>query len=209
MNDSAATRRIIENEIASNHVVLFMKGSKASPRCGFSARVSSILEELGVSYKDIDVLADPALRDEIKAFAQWPTVPQLYVGGRFIGGCDIVSDLYGSGELQQVLGARKRDVDAPSITLTERAAAELRELKLSERESVRLEIDPQYRFDLLVEASRPEDVALSDKGVTVRLSPASANRAGGLLIDFVEDGIRAGFKIQRQSSASARSSSGE
>lgn len=209
MHDSAVTRRTIEREIASNHVVLFMKGSKTSPRCGFSARVSAILEELGVSYKDIDVLADPALRDEIKAFSQWPTIPQLYVGGRFIGGCDIVSDLHQSGELRQVLGARKQNVDAPSLTLTERAAAELRGLQLSERESVRLEIDPQYHFDLLVEASRPEDVELSDKGVTLRLSPASANRAGGLLIDFVEDGVSAGFKIQRQSSVSACASSGE
>jgi monothiol glutaredoxin len=206
MQDLATTRRMIESEIASNQVVLFMKGSKASPRCGFSARISSILEELGVSYKDIDVLADPALRDEIKAFSQWPTIPQLYVGGRFIGGCDIVSDLYASGELHQLLGARQPE--SPSITITERAANELRGLSLSERESLRLEIDPGNQFDLLVESSRPDDVELSDKGITLRLSPSSAKRAGGLLLDFVEDGVRAGFKIQRQSSVSARSSGG-
>lgn len=208
MHDTATTRRMIEAEIGSNHVVLFMKGSKVSPKCGFSARVSAILEELGVRYKDIDVLADPALRDEIKAFSQWPTIPQLYVGGRFVGGCDIVSDLYASGELQQLLGVHAHEAEPPSITITDRAANELRGLQLSEREALRLEIDPQLQFDLLVEVSRPDDVKLSDKGITLRLSPASAKRAGDLLLDFVEDGVRAGFKIQRQQGVAARSPSG-
>lgn len=93
----------IRNEITTNDVVLFMKGNAKFPQCGFSATVVSVLGNLGVTFRDINVLADPALRDGIKQFSDWPTIPQLYVKGEFIGGCDIVKEMTQSGELQALL----------------------------------------------------------------------------------------------------------
>jgi monothiol glutaredoxin len=98
-----ATRQRIEKTIGSDRVVLFMKGSRRMPQCGFSATVVQILDSLVSEYRTVDVLADPRIREGIKAYSQWPTIPQLYVGGEFIGGCDIVREMYASGELQQVL----------------------------------------------------------------------------------------------------------
>ena len=93
----------IQAIIQNNNVVLFMKGSKDFPQCGFSASVSHILHKLEVDFKDIDILKDPELRQAIKEFSDWPTIPQLYVKGEFIGGCDIVKEMYEAGELQELL----------------------------------------------------------------------------------------------------------
>jgi monothiol glutaredoxin len=93
----------IKNDISNNNIVLFMKGNAASPRCGFSSMVVTILTKFGVSFKDIDVLADNELREGIKQFSDWPTIPQLYIKGEFIGGCDITKELYENGELEQIL----------------------------------------------------------------------------------------------------------
>jgi len=92
----------IEKEISSNDVVLFMKGTPVFPQCGFSSMVSQVLSHIGVEFKGVDVLAEPTLRDGIKAFSDWPTIPQLYVNGAFIGGCDIVKEMYENGELQEL-----------------------------------------------------------------------------------------------------------
>jgi monothiol glutaredoxin len=92
----------IENDIKSNDIVLYMKGTAKFPQCGFSAVVVKVLQDLQVPFKDVNVLADPALRDGIKQFSDWPTIPQLYVKGEFIGGCDIVKEMVQSGELQQL-----------------------------------------------------------------------------------------------------------
>ena len=100
--DATVTDRI-KQDIADNSVVLFMKGTPVFPQCGFSARVVQILTQMGVKFKGIDVLADPAIRQGIKEFSNWPTVPQLYVKGEFVGGCDIVSEMYENGELKQML----------------------------------------------------------------------------------------------------------
>jgi monothiol glutaredoxin len=92
----------IEQEISGAPVVLFMKGSPVFPQCGFSAAVVQILSQLGVKFKGVDVLSDPQIRQGIKEFSSWPTIPQLYVKGEFIGGCDIVREMYETGELKQV-----------------------------------------------------------------------------------------------------------
>jgi monothiol glutaredoxin len=96
----------IKQDIADNEVVLYMKGSPVFPQCGFSAAVVQILTNLGVRFKGIDVLTDPSLRQGIKEFSQWPTVPQLYVKGDFVGGCDIVREMYETGELEELLTER-------------------------------------------------------------------------------------------------------
>jgi monothiol glutaredoxin len=104
MSDSVQER--IEREISEHDVVLFMKGTPVFPQCGFSSLVVQVLSHLGVKFKGVDVLSDPALRQGIKAFSDWPTVPQLYVKGEFVGGCDIVREMYESGELTELLMTR-------------------------------------------------------------------------------------------------------
>ncbi len=105
MTDNQVLDRIGE-EIAANDVVLFMKGTPQFPQCGFSAAVTNVLSQLGVPFKGVDVLADDAIRQGIKAFSNWPTIPQVYVKGEFVGGCDIVREMYQSGDLQQLLQAK-------------------------------------------------------------------------------------------------------
>ena len=97
------TRQKIESLVNDNKVVLFMKGTKNFPQCGFSGAVAQILKNLDVGYKDVNVLADPAVREGVKEYAQWPTIPQLYIDGKFIGGCDIVRELHSRGELATML----------------------------------------------------------------------------------------------------------
>lgn len=97
----------IQQEIGENDVVLYMKGTVKLPQCGFSATVANILDKLEVIYKDVDILKDPNLRQAIKDFTNWPTIPQLYVKGEFIGGCDIVREMFVSGELQELLKRKK------------------------------------------------------------------------------------------------------
>jgi monothiol glutaredoxin len=92
--------------IAREHVVLFMKGVPAAPQCGFSAGVVQILSREGVTFTSVNVLTDPELREGIKAFSNWPTIPQLYIGGEFVGGADIVREMYQSGELAAALRAK-------------------------------------------------------------------------------------------------------
>jgi len=93
----------IRKTVAANDVVLFMKGTKDVPQCGFSAQVGQILAHLDVAYKDVNVLEDMGIREGIKSFSQWPTIPQLYVKGEFVGGCDIIREMFQEGELQSLL----------------------------------------------------------------------------------------------------------
>jgi monothiol glutaredoxin len=93
----------IRKEVAGNDVVLFMKGTRVMPQCGFSLQVAQILNHLGVNFKDINVLEDMGVREGIKAYSNWPTIPQLYIKGEFIGGCDIVREMFQAGELQELL----------------------------------------------------------------------------------------------------------
>ena len=99
------TKTQIEKDIKENSVMLYMKGSKTEPMCGFSAQVVNILNDTGVEYVTKNVLEDEYLRQAIKDFSDWPTIPQLYIKGEFIGGCDIITELYQSGELKQQLSA--------------------------------------------------------------------------------------------------------
>jgi len=95
----------IEREVRENRVVVYMKGTPSFPMCGFSAATVEVLREIGVPFKAIDILAEPEKRDAIKTFSNWPTIPQVYVGGKFIGGCDIVREMHARGELAPLLKA--------------------------------------------------------------------------------------------------------
>ena len=110
----------IRDTIAKNDVVLFMKGTKMMPQCGFSSRVAGVLNFMGVEFQDVNVLADAEIRQGIKDFSEWPTIPQLYVKGEFVGGCDIVTEMTLSGELDQLL-------EAKGVAFDKAAAEKIRE----------------------------------------------------------------------------------
>ena len=102
---------LIKNEIENNEVCLFMKGTPDAPQCGFSAAVSKLLLMLNLKFKDVNVLADMDLREGIKEFSDWPTIPQLYVKGEFVGGCDIVREMFKSGELHELLQSKGIEIE--------------------------------------------------------------------------------------------------
>jgi monothiol glutaredoxin len=116
MNFQGHVQEWIGKQIAGNDVVLFMKGTKTMPQCGFSMQVAQILNHLGVDFKDINVLEDMSVRDGVKAYSNWPTIPQLYVKGEFIGGCDIVREMFQTGELQELLTAKGVAHNAQTLT---------------------------------------------------------------------------------------------
>jgi monothiol glutaredoxin len=101
-----AISQFIENEVKSNDVVVFMKGTPGFPQCGFSGQVVQILDYLGVDYKGVNILTSDELRQGIKDYSQWPTIPQLYVKGEFVGGCDIIREMFQAGELQTFFGEK-------------------------------------------------------------------------------------------------------
>jgi monothiol glutaredoxin len=105
-------RDAIQEAVADNEIILFMKGTPEQPMCGFSARTSAALNALGAEYAAVDVLPDPRIRQELSAISNWPTIPQLFVKGELVGGCDIVTEMYESGELADVLGVQP-PADAP------------------------------------------------------------------------------------------------
>jgi monothiol glutaredoxin len=193
MNESL--RKQLAELVAKNQVGLFMKGNRHGPQCGFSAQVVQILDGLLPSYETVDVLSSPEIRDGIKEFSQWPTIPQLYIGGQFVGGCDIVRDLSNSGELQRLLGAGAAEPASPTITVSDAAAKAFHSyLADSGGDSLRLKIDPPFHYDLFLGPPEPGDVAASASGLTFLLDPTSARRAVDVHVDFI-DGGEGGFKI--------------
>jgi monothiol glutaredoxin len=155
-----------------------------------------ILEALGTTYASVDVLGDAGIRDGIKEYSDWPTIPQLYVKREFVGGCDIVKELYGSGELEEKLGGKSEPVEPPQIIVTEAAAKALKGAVQSPTEGVRFEIDGRYNYGLSIGDRGSNDVVVEAGGVTLLLDRASARRAGGTKIDYVETPQGAAFKIE-------------
>ena len=192
-------RTELDKLVHSNDVVLFMKGNRRFPQCGFSQTVIGILDKVTSGYETVDILRDPSVREGMKEFSSWPTFPQLYVKGSFVGGCDIVKELYGSGELQKLLGVEAgpaAPVKTPAITLTASAAKAFSDATADAGDDVlRLEIDPQYNHDLHFAPKGPGDLAVTTSGVVLHVDPASAARADGLTIDFVESPSGMAFKI--------------
>ena len=143
---SDALKKQLDDLVSSNKVVLFMKGNRRAPQCGFSASVVGILDELLPSYETVDVLSSPELRDGIKIYSEWPTIPQLYIDGRFVGGADIVKEMSSSGDLAKALGATVAEVAPPTITITPAALTALREaMEPGSDDLLRLEIDARFQ----------------------------------------------------------------
>jgi monothiol glutaredoxin len=186
-------RANIEQTLDTHAVVLFMKGTPRAPQCGFSARVVQILETLGTRYEAVNVLADPALREGIKEFSSWPTIPQLYVRREFVGGCDIVTELFASGELADKLGAPPPA--PPKISVTEAAEKALLAAIETADDFVRVEIGPNFEHGLSLSPKQPGDLEIQAGGLILLSDRLSAAKANGLSIAYVETPDGHAFKL--------------
>ncbi len=187
----------IDTLLADHEVVLFMKGNRRMPQCGFSARVVGILDGIIDDYHTVDVLSDPEVRSGMKEYSDWPTFPQLYVGAELVGGCDIITEMAGTGELHETFGVELEDVATPDVVVTEAALAELAGALsgLADGEFLRLKIPPTFRYELNLGPKTFGDVEVAVGPHTLLLDRASAKVAGGTVIDFVTEGMQSGFKI--------------
>ncbi len=179
----------------SSKVVLFMKGNRRMPQCGFSSRVVEILNGMLDEYETVNVLADADVRSGIKEYSDWPTIPQLYIGGEFVGGCDIVTVMAGNGELHQALGIELEEVETPEITVTEAAAKALAGALDGATEGLRFKIGDGYRYELTLGGKVFGDLEVQAGGVSFLMDRASAKRAPGTVIDFVKSAMGEGFQI--------------
>jgi len=191
-----ATKKQIEDLIQKNRVMVFMKGSKSFPQCGFSSAVVSILKEVGVPFETANVLSDPALRDGIKEFSDWPTIPQLYVDGQFVGGCDIVREMHANGDLQKVLGVKVEPPKTPVIMLSDSAAKAFRDATEPGEDKLRLEINPSFQVDLYFAPEKPGDLKVMANGIEILVDASTARRADGVSIDYIEGPDGGGFKVE-------------
>lgn len=185
----AALRALID----AHEVVLFMKGRRESPQCGFSAQAVSLLGAYLGEFHTVDVLADPALREDLKQFSDWPTIPQLYVKGEFVGGVDILQQLFEDGDLAETLGRSTEPPRAPTITLSPAAAAAIGR-HLGEGQGLRLTINARYQARLDADQPKLGDYRLEQGGVLLLIDRASALRAEGVQVDFLP-GAAGGFKV--------------
>src|SRR6187551_2581632 len=162
---SEALRQQFSELTTSNRVVLFMKGTRRAPQCGFSAEVVRILDDLLPNYETVDVLSSPAVRDGIKEFSSWPTIPQLFVDGKFVGGCDIVREMSASSELSQLLGLEVAPVTPPRVSISEGALKALSAaVGDAGDDALHIEVGPRFEYDLFVGPRRPTDVESKTNG---------------------------------------------
>lgn len=204
MSLDPALRERIAAILASHRVVLFMKGTRAAPRCGFSAGAVGTLDGLLEAYHDIDVLADADLREGIKAYGNWPTIPQLYIGGELVGGSDIIQQLAGSGELHALLGVATPDRTPPAITITAPAADAIRAaLADAGDDRLHVAIDGRYRTQFLLKPAAGDEIRAESAGIEVLFDLPSAQRARGLVIDWAETVQGAGLVIRNPNAPAA------
>lgn len=192
-----AVRERIDTLLHANRVVLFMKGDPDGPQCGFSAKAVGALGALGVEYAHVDVLSDADIREGIKSYGDWPTIPQLYIGGELIGGSDIIEQMANSGELHAALGLPAPDRTPPQVHVTPAAVAMLRQAiaDAGGDVTVRIDVDPRFRTRLqLAPMDAAAITALAD-GIALQFDLAGARRAEGLSIDFADDDRGRGLVI--------------
>jgi monothiol glutaredoxin len=182
-----STREKIENLVQQNHVVLFMKGTPQAPQCGFSSKTVGLLDSVLKEYKSVDVLADEEIREGIKVYGDWPTIPQLYINGELVGGCDIVTAMFNSSELHDMLGVEAPDRTPPEITISDSAAEKILEA-MAGHEGIGLHfaIDAGFQSQFNVAPAEGHEIKIQTKGITLLFDLASAQRANGAVIDWVE-----------------------
>ena len=195
MNPETRTR--IEQILATHPVVLFMKGSPKAPQCGFSAKAVGILDGLVPGYAHFDVLMDPEIREGIKEFGNWPTIPQLYVGGELLGGSDIIGQMHDSGELNAALGLPPPDRTPPALEISERAAEAIRGAlgNADDGDVLHMTVDPRFNARFELKPATGREIVAEAAGLRVHFDLASAPRARGLKIDWAEDERGAGLSI--------------
>ena len=190
MSLDPVVRQRIQALLETHPVVLFMKGTPHAPQCGFSARTVQALAAIGLDdYHSVDVLADADIREGIKLYGNWPTIPQLYIRGELVGGSDIVGQMADSGELQSALGLPPPDRTPPSVNATPAAVAMLRDAldKAGEGIAVQVQVDPQHQARLQLVPADAKAIATTIDGVRLQFDLASARRASGLNIDWADD----------------------
>lgn len=199
---SPELRQKLDQLVASDAVVLFMKGNRSFPQCGFSASVVNILNTLVPKYTTVNILSDAELRVAMKEYSDWPTFPQLYISGEFVGGADIVNQMHQSGDLAKKLGAvvpaaAAGKIDGPKVTVTARAAKELTAALADggPGDVIHITITPQWEHQLDIGPLEASHVTVKSEGVTLQLDPQSAGKAAGLVVDFIESAEGAGFKL--------------
>ena len=190
------TRDAIDGLLRDHRVVLFMKGNRTQPQCGFSAKTVAALDMVLPDYVAIDVLQNPDIREGIKAYGNWPTIPQLYVGGELIGGSDIVTEMFESGELGNVLGLAEPTGKPPRIEI-DPAAADIMVNALAGRsgDAIHLKINAGFEHSLSLAPPRPGSVSVASGPVTLQLDRWSATRADGLAIRVLESLQGQGFSF--------------
>lgn len=191
----SALRERIQTLVDSKPVVLFMKGNRTAPQCGFSATVVQILDSMLDDYATVNVLADADVRQGIKDFSDWPTIPQLYVKGEFVGGCDIVKDLHASGQLEETLGVQAPTVEPPKLSISDAAAAAFKDALQGGDEFVRLEITADFEHGLSIGPAGERDLVVPAGPLSIVVDRGSARRASGVSIDFVDTPNGKAFKI--------------
>ena len=189
MSLDPALRARIESLLAAHPIVLFMKGEPKAPQCGFSAKAVGALGALGVDYTHVDVLGDPEIREGIKAYGEWPTIPQLYIRGELVGGSDIIEQMANSGQLHEAVGLPAPDRTPPRIAITPAAVQMLREAIANAGDGYALQVDVDSRFHSKLQLAQldPNAIAAEVDGVRAQFDLASARRAEGLTIDWVDD----------------------
>jgi len=197
MSLDPALRARIESLLAQHPVLLFMKGTPEAPQCGFSARAVQALDATGAEYAHVNVLTDPELREGIKLYGDWPTIPQLYIRGELVGGSDIITQMAASGELHAALGLPAPDRTPPRITLTPAAAAKIQQAlaDAGADHALQIEVDRNFNARLHLAPVNPQAVAAESAGIRIQCDPASARRADGMTIDWVEDARGKGLVI--------------
>ena len=197
------TRQRIQEIVTSDRVVLFMKGTRVQPQCGFSAATVGILDALVPDYTTVNVLEDQAVREGIKSFSSWPTIPQLYVDGEFMGGCDITKQMFNSGELHEVLGVEAPDRTPPEITISDAAAEVIRgALESNPGVQVHLSIDARWQHGFSLGQAEGHEVQAESNGITLLMDVASAQKARGMSLD-AEDTLQGkAFKVDNPNAPS-------
>lgn len=187
MSLSPELRQRIDSILRENRVVLFMKGNRAQPQCGFSGKAVQILDDLLPEYATVNVFADPEIREGIKLYSNWPTLPQLYVNGEFIGGSDIIREMSQDGELEKVLGIDRASMTPPKIELSASAVQTIREaMAKTPNASLLLHISPSFEHSLGFAPDVSGKIETQSQGISIFLDFISAQRADGLFIDFVD-----------------------
>jgi monothiol glutaredoxin len=191
-----STREKIDSIVKQNPVVLFMKGTPKAPMCGFSSKTVGLLDSVLNEYKSVDVLEDQEIRDGIKIYGDWPTIPQLYIGGELIGGCDIITAMFNSSELHQMLGVEAPDRTPPEVTITDAAAEKILEAMAgNEGIGLHFAIDAGFQSQFNIAPAEGHEIKVETNGITMLFDLASAPRANGAVVDWVETMQGSGLTI--------------